>query len=72
MLDERRKQLKAAGRKVSFTHLIAYAIAASPPTEMPDMAHHFARVRRQAHRVDDGAVDLASPSTWRRGTARGR
>ena len=27
MLDARRRELKAAGRKVSFTHLIAYAIA---------------------------------------------
>ena len=26
-MDARRKQLKDAGQKVSFTHLIAYAIA---------------------------------------------
>ncbi len=31
-LDARRKQLKAAGQKVSFTHLIAYAIARVRPT----------------------------------------
>ncbi len=31
-LDARRKQLKEAGQKVSFTHLIAYAIAGWPPT----------------------------------------
>ena len=41
VLDERRKQLKNAGRKVSFTHLIAYAIARVVASEMPVMAHHY-------------------------------
>ena len=40
-LDRRRKQLKAAGHKVSFTHLIAYAIARVGTGEMPVMANHF-------------------------------
>ncbi len=53
-LDGRRKQLKAGGRKVSFTHLIAYAIAKVVTDDMPVMAHHF----DDGHRVDDGAVNL--------------
>jgi len=57
-LDARRKQLKAAGQKVSFTHLIAYAIARVATDEMPVMAHHFAQVDAQPHRVDDGQVNL--------------
>jgi 2-oxoglutarate dehydrogenase E1 component len=57
-LDARRKQLKAAERKVSFTHLIAYAIARVATAEMPVMAHHFAELDAKPHRVDDGAVNL--------------
>ncbi len=57
-LDARRKQLKAAGQKVSFTHLIAYAISRVATDEMPVMAHHFAEVDAKPHRVDDGAVNL--------------
>jgi 2-oxoglutarate decarboxylase len=40
-LDGRRKQLKAAGQKVSFTHLIGYAIARAATEEMPVMAHTY-------------------------------
>jgi 2-oxoglutarate dehydrogenase E1 component len=57
VLDARRKQLKEAGQKVSFTHLIAYAIAQAA-AEMPVMAHHFADIGGKPHRVDDGAVNL--------------
>ena len=56
-LEARRKQLKEAGLKVSFTHLIAYAIAKAG-AEMPVMAHHFAELDGKPHRVDDGAVNL--------------
>ena len=56
-LAARRAQLKAAGLKVSFTHLIAYAIAQAA-VEMPVMAHHFAELDGKPHRVDDGAVNL--------------
>ncbi|HWX86585.1 MAG TPA: 2-oxo acid dehydrogenase subunit E2, partial [Solirubrobacteraceae bacterium] len=56
-LDGRRRELKAAGRKVSFTHLIAYAIAQAA-TEMPTMAHHFEEVDGKPYRVDDGQVNL--------------
>jgi 2-oxoglutarate dehydrogenase E1 component len=57
-LDERRKQLKAAGYRVSFTHLIAYAIARVASTDMPVMAHHFDTIEGKPHRIDDGAVNL--------------
>ncbi|MGI8864070.1 MAG: multifunctional oxoglutarate decarboxylase/oxoglutarate dehydrogenase thiamine pyrophosphate-binding subunit/dihydrolipoyllysine-residue succinyltransferase subunit [Solirubrobacteraceae bacterium] len=57
-LDARRKQLKNAGRKVSFTHLIAYAIARVATDDMPVMAHHFAEIDGKPSRVDDGAVNL--------------
>src|SRR3954453_2132215 len=57
-LDARRKELKNAGQKVSFTHLIAYAIARAATEQMPVMAHHFAEVDGKPHRVDDGAVNL--------------
>ncbi len=57
-LDERRKQLRDGGQRVSFTHLIAYAIARVATDEMPVMAHHFAEVDSKPHRVDDGACNL--------------
>jgi 2-oxoglutarate dehydrogenase E1 component len=58
VLDQRRKQLKNAGQKVSFTHLIAYAIARVATDEMPVMAHHFEAIDSKPHRIDDGAVHL--------------
>ncbi len=57
-LDARRKALKAAGQKVSFTHLIAHAIARAATEDMPVMANHFAALDGKPHRVDDGAVHL--------------
>jgi 2-oxoglutarate decarboxylase len=57
-MDGRRRELKAAGRRVSFTHLIAYAIARAATDEMPVMAHHFDQADGQPRRVDDGAVNL--------------
>jgi 2-oxoglutarate dehydrogenase E1 component len=57
-LDERRKQLKSGGQRVSFTHLIAYAIARVATEEMAVMAHHFEEIDGKPHRVDDGAVNL--------------
>jgi 2-oxoglutarate dehydrogenase E1 component len=57
-LDARRKQLKNAGQKVSFTHLIAYAIARVATGDMPVMAHHFSAVDGKPYRHDDGAVNL--------------
>ncbi|HEY5190177.1 MAG TPA: multifunctional oxoglutarate decarboxylase/oxoglutarate dehydrogenase thiamine pyrophosphate-binding subunit/dihydrolipoyllysine-residue succinyltransferase subunit, partial [Solirubrobacteraceae bacterium] len=58
VLDQRRRQLKDAGRKVSFTHLIAYAIAVAGTDDMPVMAHHFAEIDGKPHRIDDGAVNI--------------
>ncbi len=57
VLDARRRELKAAGRKVSFTHLIAYAIARAA-ADMPVMAEHFAEIDGRPHRVRDGQVNL--------------
>ncbi len=57
-LERRRAQLKDAGHRVSYTHLIAYAIARVATEEMPVMAHHFAELDGKPHRVDDGACHL--------------
>jgi multifunctional 2-oxoglutarate metabolism enzyme len=57
-LAQRREQLKAAGHRVSFTHLIAYAIARVVTDDMPVMAHHFADIDGKPHRIDDGACNL--------------
>jgi multifunctional 2-oxoglutarate metabolism enzyme len=56
-MDARRRQLKEAGQKVSFTHLIAFAIGRAA-TDMPVMTHHFAEIDGKPHRIDDGAVNL--------------
>ncbi len=58
VLDARRKQLKDAGHRVSFTHLIAYAIARAATEDMPVMANHFAEQDGKPARVDDGACNL--------------
>jgi 2-oxoglutarate dehydrogenase E1 component len=57
-LAQRRAQLKEAGHRVSFTHLIAFAIARVAAEEMPVMAQHFADIDGKPNRVDDGAVNL--------------
>jgi 2-oxoglutarate decarboxylase len=57
VLDGRRRELKAAGRKVSFTHLIAYAIAQAAG-EMDTMTHHFEETDGKPYRVKDGQVNL--------------
>ena len=57
-LDARRKQLKEAGQRVSFTHLIAYAIARAATEQMPVMAHHFDEIDGKPHVIDDGACNL--------------
>ncbi len=58
VLEQRRAQLKEAGRRVSFTHLIAYAIARVATEELTVMAHHFASIDGKPHRVDDGGCNL--------------
>ncbi len=57
-LSQRREQLKQAGHRVSFTHLIAYAIARVATDDMAVMAHHFAEIDGKPHRIDDGACNL--------------
>src|SRR4051794_11009499 len=57
-MDGRRKQLKDAGQRVSFTHLIAYAIALAAQNDAPVMAHHFVEIDGKPHRVDDDRVNL--------------
>ncbi|MGO8905220.1 MAG: multifunctional oxoglutarate decarboxylase/oxoglutarate dehydrogenase thiamine pyrophosphate-binding subunit/dihydrolipoyllysine-residue succinyltransferase subunit [Solirubrobacteraceae bacterium] len=57
VLDARRRELKAAGRKVSFTHLVAYAIARAAQ-DMPVMSNHFAEVDGKPQRIDDGRVNF--------------
>jgi multifunctional 2-oxoglutarate metabolism enzyme len=56
-LDARRRELKAGPRKVSFTHLIAYAIVRAGE-DMPVMGNHFAEVDGKPHRISDGRVSL--------------
>jgi multifunctional 2-oxoglutarate metabolism enzyme len=57
-LEQRRQQLKQAGQRVSFTHLIAYAIALVATEDMPVMTHHYDEVEGKPYRVDDGACNL--------------
>jgi 2-oxoglutarate decarboxylase len=57
-LDTRRKELKEAGQRVSFTHLIAYAIARAATEQMPVMAHAFQEIDGKPHVIDVGQVNL--------------
>jgi multifunctional 2-oxoglutarate metabolism enzyme len=57
-MDGRRKQLKAAGQKVSFTHLIAYAIARAATEEMPVMRRTFVEEGGKSYFEDAGGVNL--------------
>jgi len=58
-LEARRRQLneRVAPRKVSFTHLVGFAIARSAG-EQPGMTRAFADVAGKPHAVDPGAVNL--------------
>src|SRR2546426_4698415 len=61
VLDARRRelnaQLVAAGKKISYTHLIGYAIARAA-RELPVMTHAFQDVEGKPHRFDPHAVNL--------------
>ena len=61
VLDARRRelnaQLGAAGKKISYTHLIGYAIARAA-RELPVMTHAFQDVDGKPHRFDPRAVNL--------------
>jgi 2-oxoglutarate decarboxylase len=56
-LDSRRKQLKGAGKKLSFTHLIAWAIVQAAK-DMPVMANSYAEVDGKPQRVVPDGVSL--------------
>jgi 2-oxoglutarate dehydrogenase E1 component len=56
-LDARRRELKGAGRRVSYTHLIAWAIARAAQ-EMGVMANHYAEIDGKPNRIEDGQVNL--------------
>jgi 2-oxoglutarate dehydrogenase E1 component len=58
-LEERRRALNAqiAPAKVSFTHLIGWAIVRAA-AEQPGMTHYFLEADGSPHRVDPGAVNL--------------
>ncbi len=56
-LEARRGELKQAGIKVSFTHLIAYAIVRAAE-RMPVMANHFEEIDGKPHRVVDERLNL--------------
>src|SRR5713101_7780208 len=61
VLDERRResnaQLETAGKKISYTHLIGYAIVRAA-RELPVMTHAFQEVDGKPHRFDPHAVNL--------------
>src|SRR5690349_17639615 len=61
VLDARRRelnaQLAAAGKKISYTHLIGYAIARAA-RDLPVMTHAFRDVDGKPHRFDPQAVNL--------------
>src|SRR5436853_52900 len=61
VLDARRKDLNAqlatAGKKVSFTHLVGFAIARAA-REYPVMTHAFQEVEGKPHRLDPHGVNL--------------
>ena len=56
-LDVRRKALKGAGKRLSFTHLIAWAIVEAS-REMPVMAHAYAEIDGKPQRVEPAGVSL--------------
>jgi 2-oxoglutarate decarboxylase len=58
-LEARRRELNGqiAPRKVSFTHLIGWAIVRAA-TEQRSMSHAYTEIEGQAYRVDPGAINL--------------
>jgi multifunctional 2-oxoglutarate metabolism enzyme len=58
VLDSRRKALKAAGRKLSFTHLVAWAIVRAAADDWPVMGNSYEEVDGTPHRVTPAAISL--------------
>jgi 2-oxoglutarate dehydrogenase E1 component len=57
VLDARRRALKEAGRKLSFTHLIAWAVVQAART-MPVMSNSYAEEEGKPQRVVPGTISL--------------
>jgi multifunctional 2-oxoglutarate metabolism enzyme len=57
VLDARRKELKDSGRRLSFTHLIAWAVVQAA-RQMPVMAHSYAEDDGKPQRVVPATVSL--------------
>ena len=57
VLDARRRELKAGGQKLSFTHLIAWAIVRASE-QMPVMGHSYAEEDGKPLRVEPGSLGL--------------
>ena len=57
VLDARRRDLKEAGRKLSFTHLIAWAIVQAA-RDMPVMGHSYAEQDGKPQRVVPASISL--------------
>jgi 2-oxoglutarate dehydrogenase E1 component len=58
VLDRQRRVLKAAGRKLSFTHLIAWAIVRAAADDWPVMGDAYEEVDGTPHRVAPGSISL--------------
>ncbi|MFN2615679.1 MAG: multifunctional oxoglutarate decarboxylase/oxoglutarate dehydrogenase thiamine pyrophosphate-binding subunit/dihydrolipoyllysine-residue succinyltransferase subunit [Thermoleophilaceae bacterium] len=56
-LDSRRRRLKAGGRKLSFTHLVAWAIVQAA-RDWPVMTHSYTEAEGAPRRVEPGSVSL--------------
>jgi multifunctional 2-oxoglutarate metabolism enzyme len=56
-LDSTRRALKAAGQRLSFTHLIAWAIVQAW-RDFPVMGHSYAEADGKPQRVDPGSISL--------------
>jgi multifunctional 2-oxoglutarate metabolism enzyme len=59
VLEARRRELNGsvAPRKVSFTHLIGWAIVRAA-TDLPSMSHAFGEIDGQPYRLDPGEINL--------------
>src|SRR4051812_45369668 len=58
VLDAQRKALKAAGRKLSFTHLVAWAIVRAAADDWPVMGNSYEEIDGKPHRLTPGAISL--------------
>src|SRR4051812_38554385 len=58
VLDVQRKALKASGKKLSFTHLIAWALVRATTEDWPVMGNSYEEVDGKPHRVTPDGVSL--------------